>query len=154
MTCILCLKLNRGYITPWNREQHATSLLNTDCIHMILENRNKQPIGFVILFGIENRHGNIELMRIVITDKGKGYGKEAIGLIQEFVFSQLKAHHLWLDVKDHNLRAIHVYESTGFQVEGKLRECIRTDDRYESLIIMGILEREYVSKFKEGGTST
>ncbi|WP_315969956.1 GNAT family protein [Brevibacillus massiliensis] len=93
-------------------------------------------------------------MRIVITDKGKGYGKEATGLIQDFVFTQLKAHRLWLDVKDHNLRAIHVYESAGFQVEGKLRECIRTDDRYESLIIMGILEREYASKFKDGGAST
>ncbi|GJM72900.1 hypothetical protein HMSSN036_51160 [Paenibacillus macerans] len=97
-------------------------------------------------FGIESSNHNIELRRIVIVDKGKGYGKEALELVKTLVFTGLGAHRLWLDVKDFNLRAQHVYEAAGLQIEGKLRECVKAGDRYDSLFVMGMLDREYFGR--------
>lgn len=59
------------------------------------------------------------------------------------MFEKLRAHRLWLDVKEHNRTARLLYESIGFVVEGVLRDCIQVQQTYESLVIMGILEHEY-----------
>jgi RimJ/RimL family protein N-acetyltransferase len=50
---------------------------------------------------------------------------------------------LWLDVFEHNARARHVYRSVGFVEEGVLRECVKQQERYASLVVMSILENEY-----------
>ena len=100
-------------------------------------------MGYLILAGLENANLSIELRRIVVTDKSKGYGKEALRLIKKLAFEQLKAHRLWLDVKGHNLRAKHIYEFEGFVVEGVLRECVKIEETFESLVVMSMLCSEY-----------
>ncbi|MGZ7440473.1 GNAT family N-acetyltransferase [Paenibacillus sp. TH7-28] len=137
---------NRQFITLWTKERHLQALDQKDCLHIIIEDVSHRPVGFAMLFGIESSNQNIELRRIVIVDKGKGYGKEALELVKKLVFTGLRAHRLWLDVKDFNLRAQHVYESAGFQIEGKLRECVKVNDRYDSLFVMGMLDREYFGR--------
>jgi len=134
---------SKKYIISWTRDKHQDALGSDDFIYMIVENSNSQKIGYFILSGLSNQNGCIELVRINIGEKGKGYGKETMKLIQEYVFNHLKAHRLWLDVKEHNNRARHVYEWAGFKVEGLLRECIKSEENYESLVIMGMLKNEY-----------
>jgi RimJ/RimL family protein N-acetyltransferase len=50
---------------------------------------------------------------------------------------------MWLDVKEQNHRAQAVYKGAGFFVEGKLRECLKSGNGYDSLIIMSVLRPEY-----------
>ena len=49
-----------------------------------------------------------------------------------------------------NTRALALYESEGFVVEGRLRESVRvtTDgaDGYDSLVVMSLLDREYQAR--------
>lgn len=79
------------------------------------------------------------IKRIVIQSKGRGYGKSTLALLTQWVFTETPAHRLWLDVKDHNARAQHVYESAGFALEGTLRECVKNGDAFESAMIISIL---------------
>jgi diamine N-acetyltransferase len=115
--------------------------------HLIIETvPASQRIGYVILRGLcENRY-SIELKRIVITEKNQGYGRETLRMVKKLCFEEWRAHRLWLDVKEHNMRARHLYESEGFVREGVLRECIRNGETYESLIVMSMLEQEYFSQ--------
>jgi RimJ/RimL family protein N-acetyltransferase len=96
-----------------------------------------------MLAGHNKPNQAIELCRIVISEKGKGYGKAALRLIQKLVFKDWQAHRLWLDVKDFNTHALQVYQSVGFVREGVLRECLKTDLGFESLIVLSILRQEY-----------
>jgi diamine N-acetyltransferase len=113
-------------------------------LHLIVEQGDdNKPIGYIILAGLEQAHQSIEFRRIVITDKGKGYGRKSLQLIKKMVFEVLSAHRLWLDAKEHNLRARHGYEAEGFTVEGVLRECLKTGDKFESLVILSMLKSEY-----------
>lgn len=137
-------KENCPFVSQWQREQHQEALSNQDLAHLIIVNAtNGKPVGYVLLAGLENTSFSIEFRRIVITDKNRGHGREALRLIKELAFVELRAHRLWLDVKDHNLRARHLYESEGFVVEGVLRECVKVGDLFESLIVMSILCNEY-----------
>ena len=135
---------NRRFVTAWPEQKHRTALNDADIEHLILESKpNSQRIGFVILAGLQGKHRSIEFMRIVVTDKGKGYGRAAVRAIKRHAFETLSAHRLWLDVKEHNERARALYEQEGFRYEGMLRECLRGPNGFESLVVMSLLEQEY-----------
>jgi diamine N-acetyltransferase len=135
---------NSPFIVVWTREQHELSLSSADMAQLIIQHKAKdKPVGYVILTGLAQPHQSIEFRRIVVTDKGNGYGRESLRLIKKMAFDELGAHRLWLDVKEHNTRARHLYESEGFVVEGVLRECIKVGDTFESLVVLSILQSEY-----------
>lgn len=133
---------NLRFISQWTREQHLKAIQNHDQAHWIVEHENERA-GYVILAELANPNHSVELTRITLSKKEQGLGKATLQLLKKWVFEENKAHRLWLDVKDFNHRARHVYESVGFVVEGTLRECVKYGDTYDSLIIMSILRREY-----------
>jgi len=135
---------NRSFVTVWTREQHLETLTSVDLSHLIIESiPDASRVGYIILAGLADANQSIELRRIVVTAKGKGYGREALRLIKSLVFEKLKAHRLWLDVKEHNARARRLYESEGFVAEGVLRECVKAEGGFESLVLMSILADEF-----------
>ena len=140
---------NSLYVGTWTKEQHINAIKDNNVAHFIIESKQKnKSVGYIILNNIKNENRTIEFMRIVVTEKNKGYGQNAIKAIVEYVFTELKAHRLWLDVKEHNIRARTIYEKVGFKYEGLLRECIKTSNGYESLVIMSMLESDYSNKIK------
>lgn len=142
---------NSQFIIPWTKEKHLESLTNKDILHLVMEDKiNNTRIGYIILAGLTNSHQSIELMRITIGPKGKGYGKEAFHLVKDWCFNTFHANRLWLDVKVNNHRAIDLYKKQGFTVEGTLRDCLKTNDGYESLHIMSLLRKEFVDLEETG----
>jgi diamine N-acetyltransferase len=95
------------------------------------------------LADLQGEHRSIEFMRIVVTEKGQGYGRAAVRAIKRHAFETLSAHRLWLDVKEQNTRARAVYAKEGFRYEGTLRECRQGPDGFESLVVMSVLEHKY-----------
>jgi RimJ/RimL family protein N-acetyltransferase len=134
---------NRPWIIPWTRAQHESAFGNSELRHILLADDQLGRMGFVILGGLQSPHGAIEFRRVVVVAKGRGIGRAAIRLVQALAFDELNAHRLWLDVKATNARARSLYDSAGFVVEGTLRECLRTDTGFESLVVMSMLRSEY-----------
>ena len=134
---------NARFICQWSTQQHVNALDDEDTLHLMVKNIAGDNVGYVIIRGMTNPNNSIELMRIVITEKCFGYGKEVISLIKKWCFEELKAHRLWLDVQEDNRRAQHVYKTLGFQCEGILRECMKAGGAYKSLVAMAILAGEY-----------
>jgi len=136
---------NARYIGQWSFEQHVCALDDADMLHVLVRNIAGERVGYAILKGLQNPDDSIEFMRVVITSKGFGYGKSVLSLIKKWCFEVRGAHRLWLDVRENNHRAQHVYGLQGFQREGILRECVKVGDTYESLIVMAVLSWEYDS---------
>ena len=143
--------VNRPSITPWERTQHEAAVRFPDFRHFIVEAGDAlEPVGFVILVGCRSPHKSIELKRMVIQSKGQGLGRACLRLLKKIAFEDLGAHRFWLDVKTHNVRAKALYDKEGFVEEGRLRECVRTDGGYESLVVMSLLEGEYAERRATG----
>lgn len=134
---------NRRFVGQWNREQHEAALGDGDLRHLIVQDKTGERVGYVILSGLLDPNLTLCIKRLVIQAKGRGYGTMALKLLIHWAFNHTDTHRLWLDVKDYNVRAQHVYEAAGFKKEGTLRECIRTEGGFESLTIMSILREEY-----------
>lgn len=117
---------NRLFVGQWTVNEHKHALIDEDILHLMVEDKGKgSPVGYVILKGLKSLNKSIELMRIVITDKRKGFGREVLNLLKFYVFKIEKAHRLWLDVRENNGIAYNLYKTVGFQQEGILRECIK-----------------------------
>jgi RimJ/RimL family protein N-acetyltransferase len=144
---------NLPFITPWERVQHEGAVRFPDFRHFIIEAGTDYPsAGFVILQGCRNPHGSVELKRIVLQPKGKGYGRACVRLLAQMAFRDLGAHRFWLDVKSANTRALALYRSEGFVEEGRLRESVRSGAGWDSLIVMSLLEPEYLALLEARAT--
>jgi RimJ/RimL family protein N-acetyltransferase len=86
------------------------------------------------------------LQRFAMVTPGAGLGRPLLRSVMEWVFTATQTHRLWLHVKDGNDRALHVYRTTGFTTEGKLREAFITPkgERCDAFIL-SILRAEWPS---------
>ena len=90
----------------------------------------------------ENRSARLG---VAIGDKTRwdgGYGTDTMRTVCRFGFDMMNLHRIELDVYADNLRAQHVYEKVGFQVEGRRREALYKFGRYHDVVVMGLLEGE------------
>ena len=137
-------KDNADFVYQWSYETHKEALNDAAIGHYVIKCRNTgNLIGYVILDDLHNASASINLRRLVIGDKGQGYGRETLKLIKSLAFNQLHANRLWLDVAVDNEIARALYASVGFIQEGILRESYLRHGQYISEVIMSVLAREF-----------
>ncbi|WP_236860133.1 GNAT family N-acetyltransferase [Candidatus Formimonas warabiya] len=112
---------------------------------VIAEKQTGNYMGQIGLINIDTRNRVAEI-GIVIGKKqlmGKGIGMQALRLIQRYAFDSLNLNRLELRVYACNTRAYRCYVKSGFQEEGKLRERFYIHGRYEDVILLGMLKKDY-----------
>lgn len=137
-----------------NRERFATWYRPTDggAAFSIVLRETEELVGACSLWGAEAKNRDAE-MSIVIGRKelwGRGLGPEAIDLLLAYGFAELNLHRVHLVVLAFNTRAIRAYEKVGFVEEGRMRERVFRDGAWHDHVIMGMLQREFLSR-TEGG---
>ena len=137
---------NRENVFQWSKEQHIKIIEGKDTLHLIIEDQSFQKVGYAIIAGLESKNKSIELRRVVIDKKNKGYGTEFLKLMKEYTFEDLEFHKLWLDFFDTNSRVETLYKKNGFKREGVLRDKYYYDNRYITMVVMSILEDEYFAE--------
>ena len=133
---------NRDYIVPFTREEHTIIVTQAKAaIDIIVEERGSgERVGYLHVGGL----------LLPSKEKGLGYGHETMKLLKAWAFEDMGAHRAWLDCKDYNARALHLYESEGMVREALIRETILYRNSYENLVILGILDREYAARKRAG----
>ena len=143
---------NSEFIGQYNFERHQSVIESDDEMHLsIFDKSDNSLIGHIILAGLTNTNKSIEFRRIVVSKKGKGFGKDSIELIKKYCFEDLNAHRIWLDVFEANYNAIKLYKSQGFRIDGILRDSVKRDGKFYSLLLMSILISEVKSTEGETG---
>ncbi|EYR64968.1 GCN5 family acetyltransferase [Actinotalea ferrariae CF5-4] len=105
-------------------------------------------LGEIVLADVDEHDANASMrMALRPGQRGRGFGGEAIGLVLEHAFAAppegLGLHRVALDVLEINPRARMLYESHGFEVEGRLREVHRDGEYWTDVVLMAILEDDY-----------
>ncbi len=112
-------------------------------VHFAIEADGK-CIGQCALFDFQTTSMVCEL-GIAIGDKdywGRGYGREAVNLLLDYGFRYHNLRRVILQVHSRNERAIKAYKACGFVEEGRLREHVWSNGRYDDLVLMGLLRKD------------
>ena len=143
---------NSDYIVPFPRDFHETIVTQgRAAMDIIVEERESgEAVGYLHVTGLLLASKEQEWTHVIIGKKGRGYGHEAMKLLKAWAFGDMSAHRAWLDCKDYNARALHLYESEGMVREALIRETILHRGVYENLIVLGILDREYHARKRAG----
>lgn len=114
---------------------------------IISDKSTEEYIGQIDLLHIDWKNRYTEMGIVIGEDKnhGKGYGYEAIKILQEYVFNRLNLNKLELKVQESNVRAYKCYLKCGFKEEGRLRQRFFIEGKYRDYISMGILKSEFQS---------
>lgn len=75
--------------------------------------------------------------------QGNGYGKEAMGVLTDFIFNYMNVNKIKLQVFGFNKRAIFSYEKCGFLLEGTLKEELFRFGKYHDIHVMGLLRKDW-----------
>jgi RimJ/RimL family protein N-acetyltransferase len=105
-------------------------------------------IGFARLDWIEwsNGAGFVRLGIGDPTDRGQGYGSEALTLLLRFAFDELNLYRLSAVIPEYNTVALHVFCKVGFVEEVRRRQSVNRDGRRWDLIHLGILSDEWQAR--------
>ena len=110
----------------------------------IVKCENDELIGNIALNAINYKDGTAELGIFIGENDNlsKGYGSEAIRLLTNYGFKELRLHTIYLTVLDNNLRARKAYEKCGFVECGRLHENVYRDGKYIDKIYMELINKK------------
>jgi len=144
-------------VRPMGRQEEEEWFANLskrpdDLVFEIVPLEGGLPIGSCGLHRISSSNRSAEL-GIVIGDKslwGKGYGREAMGILCRYGFDVLNLNRIGLNVYEYNSRGIRCYERVGFKHEGRRRAARFWNGKYWDILEMGLLESEWRSAREPG----
>ena len=136
-------KDNRDFIWQGTYEQHLGEINDENHLLLKFEKTEDRGIAGYCLIGLDRHSERFELRRIAITDKGKGYGREAIKALMDYAFTELGMNKFWLDVYPDNKVGISLYESLGLKKEGVLRQNYKSERGYLDQVVYSMLKSEY-----------
>lgn len=105
-------------------------------------------VGTTLLKWIEYSNG-IAWLELGIgepSDRGKGYGREALHLILRYAFDELNMHSLMIMLPEYNQSGRSLLESEGFCVEVKQRKALLRNGQRFDLLVMDLLAKAWWEK--------
>lgn len=134
---------NRDFIWIGTYEEHKAEIADRNHLLLVFKRKEDSVIIGFSLIRMDFKSGVFELRRIAVSEKRKGYGKEAMLALLRYAFEEKNMNRFWLDVYPDNLIGIHLYEGLGMHRDGVLRQNYKSERGYLDQIIYSMLKNEY-----------
>lgn len=135
-----------GTLVPYSRfvlrqylENAGKDIFEQKQLRLIIEHRKeKRPLGAIDLFDFDpfNRRAGVGILIATETDRGKGFGHQAINILKDFAFKVLNLHQLWCNVSAENQSSLKLFTSAGFQLVGEKKEWNFTGDSFSGEFLL------------------
>ncbi len=113
---------------------------------LLIMTKEGKRIGVIGVNEYSRYHGRAEVGAWLVHDeRGKGYGREALSLFVDFLFTELNYRKLYAYTDAINVPAQRVLEGVGFKKEGRLRKHSYNGSigGYVDTLVYGLLRREW-----------
>jgi len=103
-----------------------------------------EATGAVMFPDVREGDGLADLAYWILPEhQGEGLGREAVSLLLEYGFAELRLHRVRADCLVTNEASRGLLESLGFSREGRFREAVFQDGAYADVLRYGLLETEW-----------
>lgn len=132
-------------LAQWLEERHKTS---DGFLFAVRPLDSDDLLGYVELDEILWPHQVCGIAACIgdATDRGKGYGYEAMQLALAFAFHELNLHRVQITAFSYNERSTALAEKLGFQREGVFRGFLQRDGQRHDMYLYGLLRHEWEAR--------
>lgn len=128
------LEETRSYIEEMLKREAA----GTHLYASIALKSTQEIIGTAMIFNFDREANHAEIGYVFSSKHwGKGYGTEAVALMNNFAFDSLSLRKLHARVVDANIGSARVLEKNGFELEGRLKDYYNIEGSYYDLMLFG-----------------
>ena len=137
----------------WEREIKRTN--TWDNCNLVIETMEGISVGGISITHVDRKNGVFSYgLGISREHQRNGYASEAIKLLLNYYFNELRFHKCNIVTFDFNQASMALHESLGFVQEGKQRESKYTDGVYHDIIYYGITKKEFNDKHKQSSQNS
>ncbi|NJX14605.1 GNAT family N-acetyltransferase [Tamlana crocina] len=89
-------------------------------LRLVISNYHNETIGLIDLFDFDfkNKRAGVGILVKSVSDRAKGYGKEALKLVVNYSFVHLGLHQLYCNISEENEASKKLFVNQGFQEVG------------------------------------
>jgi [ribosomal protein S5]-alanine N-acetyltransferase len=111
----------------------------------IYDMKSKQLIGHIALYALKRLPYSSAFIGYSLDEKftRRGIASEAVSVIRQFAFNELKLHRIEAYVAPENIASIKVLENNGFKQEGLLRKLLYINGYWIDHYLYAILDEEF-----------
>lgn len=113
--------------------------------YLIVCKEEEEPIGRIGMVHCHPEWKNTQLQIIIQNEekRGKGYGMEALELLEKHIFDVLAYQRIAVQITDYNKRAIQFFKKAGYKLEGVQEQGYFYKDKFYDVILLRLLWKEY-----------
>ncbi|WP_062060554.1 GNAT family N-acetyltransferase [Aquimarina longa] len=126
--------------TPYSRflikqylEHAHKDIYEVKQLRLVICSNDDVILGLIDLFDFNPTHNRAGVGILIVekSNRGKGYGAEALGLVKEYSFTHLHLHQLYANISEDNSVSIRLFENKGFIRVGVKKEWNLVKDVYK-----------------------
>lgn len=130
-----------GLQKKWLESIHGS----LDKTYLAAEVQEGALVGMVRMDEYDPVNRSIRVGVDVLPEKRRqGYGTAIYHALLDYLTSHLNIHRIWLLVLDSNKAAQKLYRNVGFVQEGRMREAVWRNGKYQDYLLMSVLSRDRV----------
>lgn len=109
----------------------------------ICKNENLEAIGLIDLFDFDpkNKRAGVGIIIQNEVDRNNGFGKEALGLMINYVFHQLQLHQLYANIGTENLASLALFTTFGFEKIGVKKDWNFTNNSFHDEVLLQLIKK-------------
>ena len=98
-------------------------------------------IGLIDIFDFDpkNNRAGIGIVIQKETDRSKGYGKEALGIVIAYSFKQLQLHQLFVNIAVHNVSSLNLFTTFGFEKIGVKKDWNYSNNTFQDELLFQLI---------------
>ncbi len=110
----------------------------------ICENEGLKAVGLIDLFDFDpvNQRAGIGIVIHAQEDRGKGLGKEALGLLINYAFQKLQLHQLYANIDMDNTASISLFTNFGFEKAGIKKDWNKRNNRFTDEALYQLIQNK------------
>lgn len=109
----------------------------------ICKKDSAEAVGLIDLFDFDakNKRAGVGIIIQNETDRNSGFGKEALGLVIDYSFSQLQLHQLYANIGTGNKASKSLFTTFGFEEIGVKKDWNFTNNRFHDEAIFQLIKK-------------
>ncbi len=127
-------------------ERQSLEPSETDNFRFVVENSQREVVGDITVNNCNPRNGTFSWgLNTKMEHRRKGYASEALKLVMRYYFQELRYQKVTVHIYSFNEPSVKLHESLGFQLEGRIRRAVFTNDQYFDELIYGLTKEEFAA---------